>query len=208
MRLHRTANTPSSPPLPARATGRLLRLSGVLGIALWLGACALSLPPPSGPMAHLPLLSGWFEGEEVLYVTTDVSDAEVARAKHGNYAPRLAHALPRSSGTQAPQPGTPSSVDKVYGVTNHTQGSVFVSAPTPMGHANTDRAYSPLWQLIEVTWLAGQTVRTLKSEEEVLAAAEQGAVTLTTTQVVLNCPIVHRGPKGGLPGVSVDAVMH
>ena len=47
------------------------------------------------------------------------------------------------------------------------------------------------------------TQLTLKSEEAVLAAAERGAVVLASTRVVLNCPIVHRGPKGALPGVSL-----
>lgn len=170
-----------------------------LSLALGLGACATSPPSAVDPKAHLPLLRGWFDGEEVLYVTTDVSDAEVARAKDGNYAPRLAQALP-----QTLRPGERSAVDKVYAVTNHTQSSVFASAPSPVGHANSFSSYSPLWQLVTVTWRPGHAARTLKSEEAVLAAAEQGAVTLTPTQVVLNCPIVHRGPQGGLPGVSVD----
>ena len=73
-----------------------------------------------------------------------------------------------------------------------------------MGHKNQDLAYSPLWQQVNVTWRAGRTPWVLKSEEDVLAAAEQGAVELAVTRVVLNCPIVHRGPLGGLPGVAVD----
>ena len=49
----------------------------------------------------------------------------------------------------------------------------------------------------------GPGPQTLKSEEAVLAAVDSGAVTLEPTRVVLNCPIVHRGPKGALPGVSL-----
>ena len=73
-----------------------------------------------------------------------------------------------------------------------------------MGHGNTDGGYSPLWQLIEVTWRPGHTERTLKSEEEVLDAAAQGDVTLSPTRVVLNCPIIGRSGLGRLPGISLD----
>lgn len=199
------ADIPAGPPPFAALNHGPGRLVLTLGLALVLTACAAPSPGTADPKAHLPLLRGWFDGEEVLYVTTDVSDPEVARAKDGNYAPRLVHALPRGAGTQAQRPGEPSATDKVYAVTNHVQSSVFASAPSPVGHANTFSGYSPLWQMVTVTWLAGHTPRTLKSEEEVLAAVEQGAVQLQATRVVLNCPIVHRGSKGALPGVSVDA---
>lgn len=178
----------------------------VLLVALCLGACASSPPPapPDGPKAHLPLLRGWFGGEEVLYVTTDVSDANVARAKDGNYAPRLAAALPRDAASLTSPHGERAATDRVYSMTNHVQGSVFASAPLPMGAGNTDLGYSPLWQLVEVTWRLGRAPRLLTSEEAVLAAADEGDVTLRPTRVVLNCPIVHRGAKGGLTGVTVD----
>ena len=147
----------------------------------------------------MPLLTGWFQGQAVFYVTTDASDADVAREQSANYAPRLADALPGLPR----QPGQASSVDKVYAVVNFDQGSVFASAPAPMGAKNQDLAYSPLWQMVRVTWRAGHTPYVLRSEEAVLDAAEKGAVELAATRVVINCPIVHRGPLGGLPGVAV-----
>jgi hypothetical protein len=165
---------------------------------LWASGCT-TLQAPAGPgQSSLPVLSGWFEGEEVFYITTDVSHADVAEAKGANFAPRLAWALPE--GRTAPGR---SSVDKVYAVTNFKQASVFASAPFPMGSTSRDTAYSPLWQMVKVTWAAGATPQILKSEDEVLAAVERGAATLEATRVVLNCPIVHRGPKGTLPGVSI-----
>lgn len=183
----------------ATAQGRTQwrHIAAVLALVCWLGACAT--PPPTGESVRLPLLRGWFEGEAVFYVTTDVSDAEVARDKQANFAPRLADALPR--GPQ--RAGQPSPVDKVYAVTNYEQGSVFASAPQPMGHLNRDKAYSPLWRMVTVTWAAGRVPRPLTSEEQVLAAVDAGAVTINATDVVLNCPIVHRGAKGGLPGVLI-----
>lgn len=186
---------------PNRVSGRhhAAALMGVTLAALIGCASPQSPTPPTAQQVLMPLQQGWFEGEVVFYLTTDVSDAEVAAKHRANFAPRLAEALPR----EPHRPGQASSVDKVYAMTNFEQGSVFASAPLPMGPQNRDRAYSPLWRMITVSWAAGHTPRRLVSEEQVLAAAESGAVRLQATNVVLNCPIVHRGARGGLDGVSL-----
>ena len=57
--------------------------------------------------------------------------------------------------------------------------------------------------MVTVTWVAGRTPRPLKSQEQVLAAADNGDVKLSMTTVVLNCPIVQRGARDALPGVSI-----
>jgi hypothetical protein len=192
----------TSRPIEVRAPARHAVALMSMAMAALAGCATPQLQQPASVTAQavqMPLQRGWFDGEVVFYVTTDVSDAEVAAKHRANFAPRLADALPRDPVT----PGQPSSVDKVYAVTNFEQGSVFASAPLPMGPSNRDRAYSPLWRMITVTWAAGQTPRQLASEEQVLAAAESGAVRLQTTNVVLNCPIVHRGSRGGLDGVSL-----
>jgi len=177
---------------------RALVAMPMLVAVLWASGCT-TLQPPAGPgLTSVPVLSGWFDGEEVFYITTDVSHADVAEAKGANFAPRLAWALPEGRTT----PGR-SSVDKVYAVTNFKQASVFASAPYPMGSSSRDTAYSPLWQMVKVTWAAGATPQILRSEEDVLAAVERGAAALEATRVVLNCSIVHRGVKGALPGVSI-----
>lgn len=107
-----------------------------LPLLLLLGACGTAPPLVGTGQASLPVLRGWFEGEEVFYVTTDVSHADVAEAKGANFAPRLADALPAGP----PVPGRRSSVDKVYAVTNFKQESIFASAPFPMGSASRDTA--------------------------------------------------------------------
>ena len=146
-----------------------------LGLVAVLAGC-VHAPAPPGPgpgpgRVELPVLTGWFDGEAVLYVTTDVSHADVAAAKGANFAPRLAHALPGGP----PQPGRVSSVDKVYAVTNFKQPSLFAWAPRPVGPASRDASYSPLWQMVKVSWQLGRTPRELRAEEALLAAAERGA---------------------------------
>ena len=165
---------------------------------LLLSACATPVGPRATGIAHVPLQRGWFEGQVVFYITTDVSDAAVAKDKGANFAPRLAHALPERSA-----PGRPTSVDKVYAFTNSVQDNVFASAPKPMGYLSSEAAYSPLWLMMTVTWKPGTTKRVLVSEEDVLDASEKGLVVLASSGVVVNCPIVHRGAMGGLPGVTV-----
>lgn len=167
-----------------------------------LSGCAWPTHGPGEPASvSLPLRHGWFDGEPVFYITTDVSDATVARAQGANHAPRLADSLPTAA--QASAGARRSAVDKVYAVENFEQGSVFASAPTPLGPTSSSSAYSPLWQMVRVTWRSPRSARTLRSEDAVLDAAERGLVTLTVTPVILNCPILGRGALDRLPGVSL-----
>ena len=142
-------NAPIRLPATARAHPPLLsgRIAAASFMLLITSACTTVAPPSAKNQASIPVLSGWFEGEEVFYITTDVSHADVAQAKGANFAPRLAHALPVGK----PAPGQPSSVDKVYAVTNFQQANIFASAPFPMGFASRDTAYSPLWQMVKVS---------------------------------------------------------
>jgi len=167
---------------------------------LLLSACANPTAPRASGMAHVPLQRGWFEGQVVFYITTDVSDVNVAKDKGSNFAPRLAHALADRSA-----PGRATSVDKVYAFTNSEQDNVFASAPKPVGYLSRETAYTPLWLMMTVTWNAGTVRRVLTSEEDVLDAEEKGWVKLASTNVIVNCPIIDRGPHGALPGVTVRA---
>jgi hypothetical protein len=56
-----------------------------------------------------------------------------------------------------------------------------------------EKSYTPLWQVIKVTWAAGKTPRVLKSADEVKKAETDGEVTLSTTSTVVNCPVLGFG---------------
>lgn len=186
-------------PAPIRPATAALALAIVV---LTLTACASTRPATHVATVQLPLQRAWFDGRIVFYVTTDASDAGAARDMKANFAPRLAEALPR--GPQ--RPGQASALDKVYAVTNFAQPNVFASAPDPIGPESRDGSYSPLWRMVKVSWVAGHHPRALISEEQVLAAAEAGQVKIETTDVVVNCPIVHRGSDGGLEGAALSPV--
>ncbi len=175
----------------------VMKWATLAGVVVMLAGCAQAPVLPNGHgEVRLPVLKGWFDGEAVLYLTTDASHADVAADKGANFAPRLAHALPGGP----PEPGRRSSVDKVYAVTNFKQPSIFASAPRPLGSASADASYSPLWQMVKVTWQPGRRPRELRAEEAVLDAAEKGELVLEPTPVVINCPIVQRAGQGALPG--------
>jgi hypothetical protein len=163
-----------------------------------LGTCLLLslLACASAPQVSLPLRFAWFEGRQVGYVSTDASDADVARAMGINHAPRLAATVPADN---APT-GQRHALERVYHFTDGAQINVFPSVPVPVGPASTDRAYSPLWRMVEVAWLPGATRRVLTSEEAVLDAVERGQLSLRITRVVVNCAVVSDANGGVLPG--------
>ncbi|MBA3588746.1 hypothetical protein [Methylibium sp.] len=175
----------------SRAAALLL----VLGIAACAGAPTSE--PARGPQVSLPLHLAWFEGAQVHYVTTDVSDAAMARDLGVNHVALLANA---ASPAGSP-PGTRTAVDLVYAFPGGEQINVFASAPAPAGPDNANRAYSPLWQVVVVRWAEGRGVRALTSEEAVLDAAEKGDVSITRTRIVVNCPVVRSADGRALRGV-------
>lgn len=144
-----------------------------------LAACALPTRPAD--TVALPRLQAWVEGRRVDYVTTDISDAAMAAQAGVNHVPRLRDAL----GT-----GRGSLTERVYKFTDGRQISVFPSAPAAAGATAPDPNYSPLWRLVLVAWKPGAAVRELRSEEAVLAASEAGELTLSVTDIVVNCPIL------------------
>lgn len=127
----------------------------------------------------LPVKEAWFEGQVVHYVSTDISDAAIARKQGINYVPALAETL---------RPGAP--VERAYKFPNEEQATVLPSIPRPVGGSNADPTYSPLWVLVMVRWKPGVAPHTLTSEEAVLAAEEKGEVELTRTKIVANWPVV------------------
>jgi hypothetical protein len=176
---------------------RLLYRATPLMAALTLAACAsLEAQPPNAIV--LPALPAWYEGRLVRYVVTDISNADMARMMGANTAPRLGDALPAVvvAGTARPR----HAVERVYKVLNPEQPAVFPSIPAPLGPDSRDRVYSPVWRVVEARWQPDRTVRELKSEEEVLKAAERADVVLTVTEVVINCPVVWVEGQPPLPG--------
>ena len=170
-------------------------------LPVFIAACCALSPvhaQTTGDVVELPLVSGWYDGKVVRYVTTDVSDKKAAAEMGANYVPRLANAI-----SQQRQPGQPGAVERIYSFVNFKQGGVLPSLPSPIGAANANLNYSPLWQVHKVSWIAGKQPRILKSEEEILAAEEAGQVSIEKTNLVVNCPVVFSEADGPLPHVKI-----
>lgn len=136
--------------------------------------------------AKLNLQQGWYEDQAVYYVTTDVSDAEMAKAMDANYTPRLLDAIP-----DYPRPPEVKTIlERVYFFPNKEQGNVLASIPTPLGPSSEDLNYSPIWLLFKVTWLGSHAIQPLRSEEAILSAQEKGWIDVEHTNIVVNCPVV------------------
>ncbi|MBP0599488.1 hypothetical protein J8I26_15325 [Herbaspirillum sp. LeCh32-8] len=180
-----------------RSPSHLLLRAALLSVATLLANPAVHAQA-NADTVELPLISGWYEGKPVRYVTTDVSDQKAAAEMQANYVPRLANAI-------LPQPASPggkSAVERIYSFVNFRQGGVLPSVPNPTGSGNADPNYSPLWQVHRVIWQAGRTPRLLTSEEQILAAEEGGDVKIEKTGIIVNCPVVI-SEFGSLPGIHV-----
>ncbi|MDP3845901.1 MAG: hypothetical protein Q8R10_05690 [Pseudomonas sp.] len=153
--------------------------------ALLLGGCAGA----DLSRVELPLLPGWYDGQLVYYITTDISDAPMAAKMQANYVPRLANALP-----DAPGPFPLATFDRVYKFVDGSQPSVLPSIPLPLGAGNQDPAYSPLWHVYEVRWLRGPHTE-LRSADALLQAQEEGRVSVRPTGIIANCPVVRVGDQ-------------
>lgn len=170
-------------------------------IALWI-LLVLVLPVLAGcadrrETVTLPAFHAWFEGRDVVYVTTDVSDPDMARVIGANHVPRLRDALP-------PRPKPPAArtaLERVYIFADGTQTrSVFASIPRPVGPASEDEAYSPIWQVYFVARARGAS-GSLRSEAAILDAEAAGDLTIQPTNIVVNCPVVSVEDDGALPGI-------
>lgn len=183
----------------------LFRGLGLLLIAVLLTGCAgngFNTTADSGPTITMPLIPGWFEDQRVYYITTDASPAGAALDKNANYAPRLDDALP-------PRPKPPEMktvIERIYGFPNGEQPAVLPSAPEPIGAASSNQPYSPIWQIYAVEWLREDRVRELTSEAAVFEAEANGWVSITATDMVVNCAVVADAEGNHLPGSRVNGL--
>jgi hypothetical protein len=111
----------------------------------------------------------------------------------GNLAPNQAHTVGFYRGHRIEyldlgpvQLAPGNDVDPIWVVTNGTADQRNILDVVPGDPAG----YTPLWQVTKVTWKAGVRPRTLTSAKAVAKAAARGWVTIETTDVVVNCPIL------------------
>jgi plastocyanin len=128
-----------------------------------------------GPASKLSLTTwtGYYDNKRATYIATDTSSKTMATQEHINYSASLGKALGEAS--------------LMYFATNGrfaSHGAVFGSAP-----GETD--YTPLWQVVLVTWKNANQAAALGSDNQINALAAKGQLSLKHTGIVLNGPIVY-----------------
>ena len=147
---------------------------------------------PMGGMAArdapvVPPVTGYSEGQKILFLHTETSDAEIAKLLTDMMGSPV---LVVPSLAQAPR----EMLALVYVFTNGVKGDgplgplgfqpdVFDSPP---GHSG----YSPLRKLVLVTWHGDKTARTLRSAAEVREVLDNGEITVQEPGVVVNMPML------------------
>jgi hypothetical protein len=132
----------------------------------------------------LPLIRGYADGNEVFYITTEVSDEKLA-----NYLTNLTQS--RVVYTPSLKFAPPQSLANIYEFNNGIKGSGPEGfQPNIADSQPGDDKYSPLWKVNLVTWNNGTTPRELKSEEDIVNAVTNNEITIKPTGIIVNCPFV------------------
>lgn len=134
----------------------------------------------------IPLSSGFIDGEIAYFMATDASTEQLAASVSNstgfkvNYAPTLANT-------------TESARQQGYVFVNGASeeeggplgGQLSVATATP-----GDPDYSPLFEINYVEWNTNGTnsIRILESVEEIMEAQQNGELTITISNVVINSP--------------------
>ena len=132
----------------------------------------------------LPLTRGYVSGFEVFYISTEASDKALA-----DHLTNFTHS--RVSYTPVLKNAPAQSLGNIYVFGNGIKG------PGPLGFQPNvadsqpgDPAYSPLWRINNVEWKQGVSPKELISEADTLSAQKSGELTITPSDVVVNCPFV------------------
>jgi hypothetical protein len=134
---------------------------------------------------EIPLSKGYIDGKIAYFIATDASTEQAVQSITNNtgfpinYAPILAM-TPESERGQG------------YLFLNGAKGEGPNGFQLPVANAVPgDKDYSPIWESNFVSWNDNATARELKSVEEILAAQNNGELTITETNTIVNSPAIN-----------------
>jgi hypothetical protein len=149
--------------------------------ALVLSACARTTAPN---FAEIPAGKAYYDGKEIFFSHTEVSDAGVAEVLTNMMKSPV---LVVPSLAQVPDELT----SPVYVFRNGVAGSgplnfqadVFPNQPG-------DEGYTPLRRIVFVDWTDESQAKEIKSETEILDLVSQGVLALEESDIVVNMPFM------------------
>jgi hypothetical protein len=132
----------------------------------------------------MPISKGYVDGNIAYFIATDASDKQAVSSITNdtgypiNYAPLLSK-TPETMRGQG------------YVFLNGVQGESPRGFQLPVANAAPgDEDYSPIWQTNYVKWNDNATARELKSIEEIMTAQQNGELSITETNIIVNSPAV------------------
>ena len=132
----------------------------------------------------IPVSKGYVDGNVSYFISTDASEKNVVSSVSNstkfkiNYAPSLAN-------TSEP------SRQQGYVFINGIKGEGPYGFQLPVASATAgDEGYSPLFEINYVKWNGESNAKVLKTADEVLEAQNNGELTITKSNIVINSPFV------------------
>ena len=132
----------------------------------------------------IPMMKGYQNGREIFFIATDASDNQTAAAitNQTGFKVNVSPVL-----SKTPE----SALNQAYGFTNGIPGTGPFGFQLPVVAAKPgDQGFSPLWKLNLVEWNQNAIPKELKSAQEIIAAQQNGSLTIKKTDVVVNHPVI------------------
>jgi hypothetical protein len=148
------------------------------------GPAMLKLTTPNAPVV-IPLIKGLYDGKDILLITTEVSD-KAMKDQIGNFTGFPVNYDPKLAKSQ--------DIGNLWIFKNGVKGPGFMGfQASVVDSIPGDPGYTPLWKVSIVEWKTGVTPTILGSDDAIAAAQTKGQITITPTNVVVNCPILQWG---------------
>lgn len=153
------------------------------GVIVALAGCT-SQGQGTGDYASVPVGKAYAEGKEIYFSHTETSDPEIAKMLTDMMESPV---LLVPSLAQVPA----SALADVYVFENGLKGMGPLGfQPDVFNNPPGSEGYSPLRQIILVTWNDASQAQELKSVQEIKDAEAAGDLTLTKTDIVVNMPFM------------------
>jgi len=148
------------------------------------GASMMKLTTTNGPVV-IPLVKALYDSKGVMFIITEVSD-KTMRDQIGNFTGSLVNYEPNLTKSQ--------DIGQLWIFKNGVKGPGLMGFQTNvLNSIPGDVHYTPLWKVNIVEWKTTSTPTILGSDDIIADAVKKGQITVTPTNVVINCPVVQWG---------------
>ncbi len=148
------------------------------------GASMMKLTTTNAPVV-IPLVKALYDSKGVLFIITEVSD-KTMRDQIGNFTGSLVNYEPNLTKSQ--------DIGQLWIFKNGVKGPGLMGFQTNvLNSIPGDPHYTPLWKVNIVEWKTTSTPTILGSDDIIANAVKKGQITVTPTNVVINCPVVQWG---------------